>query len=70
MFDIIIQPISKKRFWFKIKAEKSFKPQTYSSISRTWNSTPTPILGQKTFLRWGVDCILDYIFMLFILMLV
>jgi hypothetical protein len=31
---IFLEGISKIGFWFKIAAEPSFKPQTYSSISR------------------------------------
>jgi len=46
------EPTSKIRFWFKIAAGPSFKPQAYGSISRIWNEAPTKILGQKTFLRW------------------
>jgi hypothetical protein len=33
--DYFIEAISKKGFWFKIKAESSFNPQAYSSMSRT-----------------------------------
>jgi hypothetical protein len=32
---ILLEAISKQRFWFKIKAELSFNPQAYSSMSRT-----------------------------------
>jgi hypothetical protein len=30
-----LEAISKKGFWFKIKAGSSFNPQAYSSMSRT-----------------------------------
>ena len=31
----ILEAISKKGFWFKVKAVPSFNPQAYSSMSRT-----------------------------------
>ena len=51
---IIVQTISKKRFWFKIKAEVKLKPEAYCSIPRISISPPTKILGQKIFLGWFV----------------
>jgi len=43
--------ISKSGFWFEIKAGPRIKPQAYSCMSRIGAEGPTPISGEKTFLR-------------------
>jgi hypothetical protein len=64
---LLLEPVSKIGFWFKIEAEPSFpakldspsdlilfvgrKPEAYCGMSRILNEAPTKILGQKTFLR-------------------
>jgi len=41
---MLLDTISKIGFWFKVKAEPMFNPQTYLSIPKSWNEAPTPRL--------------------------
>lgn len=47
----IFQAVSKKRLWYKIKAETKLKPEVNSSIARRKIWAPTQRWRQKTFLR-------------------